>query len=105
MSTQKHSKTKIILLGVVVAVLSLAASVHDMEMTPMQQLISLDGKSEKAASEALKVESAVKLEKMALAKRLAKQTDKKSGKRGNSIGSSAVNTPQEVREKDYIVVF
>lgn len=105
MPTQQHSKTKVILLGVVVAVLSLAASVHDMETAPMRQLISLDGKSEKAASEALKVESAVKLEKMALAKKFARQMGEKNGHSHNSSGYSAVQTPQEVREKDYIVVF
>lgn len=105
MPTQKHSKTKVILLGVVVAMLSLAASVHDMEMNSVQHIISLEGKSQKAASEALKVESAVKLEKMALAKKFAREMGEKNGKVHNSSSSSAVQTLQQPSEKDYIVVF
>lgn len=85
--------------------LSLAASVDDAQMNLMRQIISLEEESAKAASEALKVESAVKLEKMALAKRFAKEMGEKNREQSNSIGSSAVNTPQELSKKEYIVVF
>lgn len=108
MKKSARGKTRIMLLGVVVAVCCLATSALDIQRVDPLTLMA-DLPQPPAAPEAAEVEAALKVEKLALSKKLAaagsQKIDRNGKELGNSNGLPDVNVSNGISEKEYIVVF
>lgn len=96
----KH-KTKLVLLGVVVAVLSVTAHTGSNGLGGILGLFATTAKTVSS----LGAEQAFQLEKLATFKKLAKAADQNIEFPGNSYYASDVLRSENRNEKEYIVVF